>query len=167
MPEIPTLQYRPTLETVESVPGISEAQPSTEQTTGDDQTPVKIESHDSVPKSRDSGAGSGEEMVVTVSMDPKAEMPKQEAPKQKAVSRDQEIQSHDQGADQNNVEEPNESSDFARNVRCGTSTPIDESPEIGAEISRTFDTDYNAGETVDTADIELSLEAKMVSDTVC
>ena len=173
LPEIPTLQYKPTLETVESVPGISEAEPSSERTTGDDRAPEKIQSHDSVPKSGDSGTGSRQEVVVTVSMDPQAEMPKQEAPKQKAVSHDQEIQSHDQGAeshDQNNVEEqPNESSDFARNVRCGTSTPIDESPKIGGGTSRTFDSDYDAGETVDTADIELTIdtEAKMESDTGC
>ncbi len=58
------------------------------------------------------------------------------------------------------VEHPNESSDFAREVRCGTSTPIDESTNIRDDRqSCTFDPDATGGGlvTVDTAEIELSV----------
>ncbi len=58
------------------------------------------------------------------------------------------------------VEHPNESSDFAREVRCGTSTPIDESINIRDDRqSCTFDPDATGGGlvTVDTAEIELSV----------
>ena len=72
------------------------------------------------------------------------------------VSHDQKVESHDVEVI---VEHPNESSDFAREVRCGTSTPIDESPNAREEQSRTFDPDATGGGlvTVNTAEIELSV----------
>lgn len=64
-------------------------------------------------------------------------------------------ESHDQPANQ--IEEhPNESTDFAHNLRCGTSTPIDDSPLLTGEQSRTFDTDYGGQGTINTLEVDLS-----------
>ncbi len=69
----------------------------------------------------------------------------------------------EQVTNENVDEQPNLSTDFAREVRCRTSTPIEDNPVVVEDdCSHTFDPHATGGGlvTLDTVEIELSVEAE-------
>ena len=62
------------------------------------------------------------------------------------------------------ADHPNESSDFARDVRCGTSTPIDDSPKGESTKGQTFSSNVGDATTVSgTGGVEIDI----VHDDTC
>ena len=97
-------------------------------------------------ESVESGTGSSEAKVTTDGDSTAVVSHDQPAAREVAIVTDKEDRVEDH---------PNESSDFARNVRCGTSTPIDESPKVESTRGQTFDDATT--DTVDTDHVELSI----------
>ncbi len=133
LPEIPTLEvYQPKLETIESV---------------DDDAVDKKASPDQKATSEQVELGKG-------SSDEQAENKVEVQIESSKGSLDGEV------IIESVQEHPNQSIDFAREVRCGTSTPIENVPTVTNDASQTFDPNATESElvTLETVEIELSVE---------
>lgn len=156
LPEIPTLEvYRPQLETIESVP--EDTAVASGKGSSNEQTETGASSTN---KHAEVGKGSPNVQAKTGKESPNERVGSGKGSSTTKVTNEAVVE-------QSIEEQPNQSIDFAREVRCGTSTPIEDNRFVDVEDgSRTFDPDATGGGlvTLETVEIELSVEVDETTD---